>query len=171
MIQKGDILLHHVDTTSIKSRIVSWLLRSKYTHVALAVSETEKFEADIFIETGRYTIDFSRHMTILRLKPEFEQFIDPMVTAAEYYRKAPYDLSGAIAAVIKRLFHLDFTGIMNYPNHHFCSELLDLSAIDAGLDLFEDKFTEYLLPEDFLYNDKFDVIEWIPSNKKGGNKK
>jgi hypothetical protein len=120
-MKSGDIVF--VYNKSVLSRIIRFFDKGKFTHVAIAVSDTEVFEAQYYTK-ARITEMKYKNYEIVNLGIEGED-IPKLVGLCKSLEGRWYDYLQILSYILQRVFN--HTELMfNNPNMLICSEAVSL---------------------------------------------
>lgn len=123
-MQTGDIIFYKAGK-GIIPKIISFLSKSEYSHVAIALDSTRILEADRFIKSRivelQYDTEIHRVYRIEGLTEEQKTTIRTLIKAFEGY---PYDYLEIIRWFVLLAFKYDVP-LINRANYLFCAEVVD----------------------------------------------
>lgn len=135
--------------------------RGKFSHVAIAISDTEILEADINIvsRVKKFNLKEYSYYEILDLGLSSEQQ-EKVVEISKAYIGKKYDYAQIFGYIIKNLFHLKGKILFNNPNNLICSELvfnvLDHLGITNDLGI-----TGEVRGIDLTPNELYDLLKYL----------
>lgn len=135
------------------NRLISWLTKSEYTHVALAVSDTEIIEANVFVNVRRIEFDKAEKVVIKRtryLTHEQEKIILNYVNSK---LGTKYDYLTIAKKAIHLLLKRD-RAIVDNDIRVYCSEIVDRAYLKAGIDLVSNRVDGDVTPSDLYLSEK-----------------
>lgn len=151
-LKKGDIMFCR--TNGPISRLIRFLTRGKFSHVALVVSDNEIIEADWF---GVFTSPIAKYKyyEIKRCPFLSEHQRNILVHNAMVKQGLGYDylLFFAMITRIFPFFKKDLTSKYDSPNRWICSEIVDYAYQTVGVDLVPERKDDNVTPEE-IYNSK-----------------
>lgn len=128
-MQVGDLVF--VRGRSLISRLVLFFDKGKWSHVAVAVSDTEITEAQYFTKVRRANINkyIEYEVVPMNLTPEEQVKLLAIATALE---GSWYDYKQVAYYVLRNIFKLNKEPMWNNPNALICSEYVYVlfTAID-----------------------------------------
>jgi uncharacterized protein YycO len=146
-MQTGDLVFFK--GTSFISRVIGWLTKSPYTHVAIVVEKDQILEADRFILSRITHIDNEKVFSVLRypLKPQQMENIK-----LECYKSVgiKYDYFQIFIWFFRLLSNHEKQGMINNANRTYCSELVDRIYAKQGIDLVPNRINGDVLPVHLL---------------------
>lgn len=144
----GDILLVKGKTPVI-SRLIRWVTKSEYTHVAIVYGENRIAEIDVNRKLSIYPMDPKETYYVFRYKGGLKnkQKTDmKRLIANRTLQNAGYDwlkiLSMFLQSTFKKPFFLDI------KNRVICSEIVDYIYMDIGIDLVPNSTIGHVSPAD-----------------------
>jgi uncharacterized protein YycO len=152
-LEVGDIVLYK--GKGLFSRLVSFFTRSKYSHVAMMISDTLLIEANWYKKSN--TVPFSyvpENMEIYRLKESLST--DQKLTLLEHcygFLNKTYDYPQIFGYVLN-FFNKNHINVFNSPKKLICSELIDRAYLKIGVDLSSEHFIGDVRPVDLANSDK-----------------
>lgn len=124
-MKTGDIIFYKANRKSLISRLISFVSKSDYTHVAIAYNGKKVLEANRFIKSRIVDLEIDDNIHyIYRIKSitfEQEVLLKSLIKAFEGY---PYDYAQIYKWFMKLVFKRD-TSITNNMNALFCAEIID----------------------------------------------
>jgi hypothetical protein len=156
-IQKGDILLYSTKDT-LFSRLVGWITKSNFSHVAMSVTEKTLIESNIGINTRIRPIDYNENFLILRPVNVSEHTLEKVISEILLREGTKYDYWRILGLAIRYLFKLKISHLFNIKERYICSELIDDSFYREGINLFPEKSVGDISPADFLLSPKLEVV-------------
>ena len=150
-MKSGDILLFKRSTGF--SKIVTWLCKSPYSHVALCVNA----EMHLIIEAqGIVRAEDIRKLTnydVFRIKKVYKYNLNEVVSFLVSKLNEKYDYKGVIFLGIMKLFRLKRTANKwQKDRDYFCSELIN-KAFKQGELTIVDKEDDVVSPADISRSD------------------
>lgn len=143
--------------TSWVSRIVRWVDKGEFTHVAIAVSDTELIEAQRFQLVRSVPIsDAIIEFIDLKLTKEEEE---ALIREANQLLGKQYDYAQLLWHTLKIISGGRFKRINN-PSRLICSELVSRSLCAAGI--VEEEDTLF----DLTPNELFDYLQYIMHSRR-----
>jgi uncharacterized protein YycO len=152
----GDIVLFK--GTSFISRIIRFISKGEYTHVALAINSEEIIEADRFIKTRVRKLSEGESVILMRSSITEEQG-QGIANYALTLVDNEYDYLSVFIWFIRLLFSSHIYGIFNNANRLYCSEVVDRSYQHEGIDLIIDRETGDVLPSEFILSPRLNFVE------------
>lgn len=152
-MRAGDIIF--VRGKSPLSKIIRFFDKGKYSHVAIAISQTHIIEAQYFTKV-RVVENYYKDYDILDLNLSENERSRVAVEGIQYVGKY-YDYFQALWYSLRYVFNLETSQIWNSPNSMICSELIDLLLYDVGV-VREHKYIGNLTPNE-LYRHLFRLTQ------------
>ena len=133
-MKRGDVLFFGSRTWI--SSLIRWTLKSRYSHVAVALSDDLVFEADWDgVHTHKMTkypqsLFWHKAVTVFDSKEDIEDFIKGLLSE----EGKPYDYLQVVNLVFNRIFHISRCNdvLLNSANRFICSELISKHLIRKG---------------------------------------
>jgi len=114
------------------SKVISLLTNSPYTHVAIAVSDTEILEADVFIKSRIRTLNKEDVYCVMRYENLTEQQLNFIKNECYNSIGISYDYFQVFLWSLRLIFKYK-KGVVNNANKEYCSELVDRIYYEAGV--------------------------------------
>lgn len=128
-MQTGDVLFYR--GTSLISKVIAWITKSPYTHVALAIGDGTIIEAQRFIKTTIREINPSEVYEVYRTELTEEQK-ERIHTLAFVYKDTPYDYLEMLG-ILLRIFTKGRKNLVESANKVYCSEVIDYIFYASGV--------------------------------------
>lgn len=156
-MKAGDIVL--VKRKTPISLLVRLLTNSKYSHVALAVSETYVLEIDIKYNLRIRKMSYTCY-DVYRLKRELSLTEEARLLQYAYSLVGKkYDFLRIFSLLIELSLHLRGHKIFNDPNRLICSDLIDSSYKQINVDLLPQYTDQDTTPHDISQSPELHIVE------------
>jgi hypothetical protein len=162
-MQAGDIVFFR--SSSFIGDVICWLSKSEYSHVGLAVNDTEIVEADRFILTRKVPLNASNVVVMRAELTEDQQ--KQIVSIAESLIGRPYDYLGIFFLFIRCLLNLllpfcklTIPNPFNDLNKLWCTELVDEVFNQVGIDLVPSRKHGDVTPADLAMSPLLRLVEY-----------
>ncbi len=142
-MRAGDILL--VRGNGLASKLIKAITHSEYSHVALAISDTDIIEIDVFKKVSIHPNSYLDY-DLVHVYNLTDTQRDSVIAYALAQLDLQYDYIQLMGLLIEILFHA--RSYLNSKNRLICSELIDLAFLSQGVDLVPWKDPGNVTPED-----------------------
>lgn len=163
-MKKGDIIF--VQGKGIISKIIRMFDRGKFSHVAIAVSESKIIEADVDTKVAirPLSMDKYRLVEIVDLELTFKQR-EEVIRSALRMIGTKYDYIQLLWYALRKIFGFKGRNRLNNPRYVICSEMVFRVLNEAGIleDLGIDESYEDGI--DLTPNELYDLVKYISKNK------
>ncbi|MCY8228712.1 hypothetical protein MOC30_14075 [Bacillus spizizenii] len=163
-MKKGDIIF--VQGKGIVSKIIRMFDRGKFSHVAIAMSESQVIEADVDTEVAvrPLSMDKYRLVEIVDLELTFEQR-EKVIRSALKMIGTKYDYIQLLWYALRKIFRFRGRNRLNNPKYVICSEMVFRVLNESGIleDLGIDESYEDGI--DLTPNELYDLVKYISKNK------
>lgn len=153
-MKAGDIIF--IDGGTLKSWLIKKLLKSQFSHVALAVSETDIIEID-FLKKVQQKPNPYKNYCIGRVKGVNTEQLKEVVKFAESKIGVSYDYLQILGLFLETVFNI--RNYINQRNRLICSELIYLAYYSQGIDLMPNKSIEDITPEDLYESPLIEITQ------------
>lgn len=159
-MKKGDIVF--VQGKGIISRFIRLIDNGKFSHVAIAISESEVIEADVDTRVAIRTFDSSKYtiIEVVDLGISQEQR-DRVYYSALDMLGVKYDYFQLLWYGLRKLFNFKGDNKFNNPRHVICSELVFIVLEEIGV--LEDLGIKEGLNRgiDLTPNELYDLVKFV----------
>ncbi len=157
-LEVGDVILYK-GGEGILSRAVQFFTKSKYSHVAMMISDTLLIEANWYKKSNTITFQYDKgKMEIYRVNGGLS--VEQKLTLLEHcygFLNKKYDYP-QILGYILRFFNKNKINTFNSSNKLICSELIDRAYLKVGVDLSNEHYVGDVTPEDIVKSEKLKRI-------------
>lgn len=157
-MQTGDIVFFKHSTPI--SKFISYVTKSPYTHVAIAINSTVILEADRFIKVRIRKIEDEEIYTIKRIKGGLspsEKY--KLHNYALSYLGVEYDYLSVLGWFFRLVFNVNGNGFIDNANRVYCSELVDRLYKELGYDIAPNSDTGDVLPSQLFDSPMLETIK------------
>ena len=147
-MKQGDLIFYK--RANLISYVVAFVTRSPYSHVALAVSETEVIESNVIVNTWKTNFNTEETVVVKRYENLTSEQQKKIVEYAHSKIGTRYDYFAAVRWFLRIVFKRT-QKINESEKRLYCSEMIDRAYKQAGIDLVPDRSTGDVTPGD-LYN-------------------
>lgn len=159
-MRRGDLVF--VQGKSIVSKIIRFIDKGTYSHVAIAINERQVIEADVDtrVAVRRFVEDKWNIIEVIDLKLTNNQRLSVYHRALEYI-DTRYDYIQLIWYAIRKMFNIKGKNPLNNPRNVICSELVYIVLDEAGIlnDLgISDTFKN---GTDLTPNELYDLVKFV----------
>lgn len=159
MIKTGDIIL--VNGTSIVSRIIKFITKSKYSHVALAISDSHVVEIDWKYRVQVRTIQH-KHFDVYRLNRDLTtEEIFMLLNYSYSLIGLKYDFLKIFSLLIEIIFKKRGKRLFNNPKKLICSDIVDSGYKRIGVDLVSNFNEQDTTPDDISKSNFIVFVESV----------
>lgn len=155
----GDVIL--VRGRGIISLLIRLVTRSKYSHVALALSDKHVLEIDWKYRLKINEIHYN-HYDIYRFYRELNHDeIFKLLNFAYSVIGTKYDFKQIFSLFLEYTFNIKSDYLFNNPKKLICSDVVDLAYKEIGVDLIPNKEYQNVTPHDVSTSPKLKKIESV----------
>lgn len=129
-MKKGDVLFYK--GTSLISKLITWVTKSPYTHVALVIGDGEIIESDRFIKTRRIEIDLTEPFDVYTVENLSDETREEIVKYALEFVGTKYDYWQIFRDFIRFVFNKKVS-FFEFKNKTVCSDIIDLPYYKANV--------------------------------------
>ncbi|MCY9056039.1 hypothetical protein MOE90_20555 [Bacillus spizizenii] len=160
LVKKGDIIF--VQGKGVVSRIIRVFDKGKFSHVAIAMSESQVIEADVDTKVAvrPLSMDKYRMVEIVDLELTLKQR-EEVVKSALKMVGTKYDYIQLLWYALRKIFGFRGRNRLNNPKYVICSEMVFRALNEAGIleDLGIDESYEDGI--DLTPNELYDLVKYI----------
>lgn len=135
---EGDVLFYK-KTDFFISKVIAFLTKSDYTHVAIIINYNEETNIVTVVESNRFTktkisqIFLDDNYVIYTIPNKTKEMQDKILKFADLSLGKKYDYLQVLGLFFSLLFKKGRNEYFNNKNKYICSELIDLAYYQAGV--------------------------------------